>query len=44
MARIELVDQTLRDGQQSYWGMRMKAGEMLPVAGGSTPPATGSST
>jgi oxaloacetate decarboxylase (Na+ extruding) subunit alpha len=32
MARIELIDQTLRDGQQSYWGMRMKAGEMLPVA------------
>jgi oxaloacetate decarboxylase alpha subunit len=32
MARIELIDQTLRDGQQSYWGMRMKAGQMLPVA------------
>ncbi len=32
MARIEIVDQTLRDGQQSYWGMRMQAGQMLPVA------------
>jgi oxaloacetate decarboxylase (Na+ extruding) subunit alpha len=32
MARIEIVDQTLRDGQQSYWGMRMQAGQVLPVA------------
>ncbi|HEX6228552.1 MAG TPA: hypothetical protein VFZ41_03715 [Solirubrobacterales bacterium] len=32
MARIEIVDQTLRDGQQSYWGMRMRAGQMMPVA------------
>jgi oxaloacetate decarboxylase alpha subunit len=32
MARIELVDQTLRDGQQCLWGMRMTAGELLPVA------------
>jgi oxaloacetate decarboxylase alpha subunit len=32
MARIEIVDQTLRDGQQSLWGMRMRAGQMLPVA------------
>jgi len=32
MARIEFVDQTLRDGQQSLWGMRMQAGHMLPVA------------
>ncbi len=32
MARIEIVDQTLRDGQQSYWGMRMRAGQILPVA------------
>lgn len=32
MTRIEFIDQTLRDGQQSLWGMRMKAGEMLPVA------------
>jgi len=32
MARIEIVDQSLRDGQQSYWGMRMRAGQILPVA------------
>jgi oxaloacetate decarboxylase (Na+ extruding) subunit alpha len=32
MARIEIVDQTLRDGQQSYWGMRMRAGQILPIA------------
>ncbi|HZO04853.1 MAG TPA: hypothetical protein VFB52_00555 [Solirubrobacterales bacterium] len=32
MATIEIVDQTLRDGQQSYWGMRMQAGQLLPVA------------
>jgi oxaloacetate decarboxylase alpha subunit len=32
VARIEIIDQTLRDGQQSYWGMRMRAGQMLPVA------------
>lgn len=32
MARIEIVDQSLRDGQQSYWGMRMRAGHILPVA------------
>jgi oxaloacetate decarboxylase alpha subunit len=32
MARIEIVDQTLRDGQQSYWGMRMRPGQVLPVA------------
>ncbi|MFC3228158.1 hypothetical protein ACFOGJ_13010 [Marinibaculum pumilum] len=31
MAHIEFVDQTLRDGQQSLWGMRMKAGMALPV-------------
>jgi oxaloacetate decarboxylase alpha subunit len=32
MARIEFIDQTLRDGQQSLWGMRMRAGHVLPVA------------
>jgi oxaloacetate decarboxylase alpha subunit len=32
MARIELIDQSLRDGQQSLWGMRMRAGHILPVA------------
>ncbi len=26
MARIEFIDQSLRDGQQSLWGMRMRAG------------------
>jgi oxaloacetate decarboxylase alpha subunit len=28
---VEIVDQTLRDGQQSLWGMRMQAGMALPV-------------
>ena len=32
MARIELVDQSLRDGQQSLWGFRMRAGHVLPIA------------
>ncbi|MDO5534735.1 MAG: hypothetical protein Q4F65_08800 [Propionibacteriaceae bacterium] len=32
MADIRLVDQTLRDGQQSLWGLRMLPSEMLPVA------------
>ena len=32
MAPIEVIDQTLRDGQQSYWGMRMRAGQIIPVA------------
>lgn len=32
MAEIEFVDQTLRDGQQSLWGMRMRAGMIAPVA------------
>jgi oxaloacetate decarboxylase alpha subunit len=32
MALIEFVDQSLRDGQQSLWGMRMRAGHVLPVA------------
>lgn len=31
MAHIELLDETLRDGQQSLWGMRMQAGMALPV-------------
>ena len=30
--RIEFIDQSLRDGQQSLWGMRMRAGHILPVA------------
>jgi oxaloacetate decarboxylase alpha subunit len=32
MAHIEFIDQSLRDGQQSLWGMRMRAGHILPVA------------
>lgn len=32
MAHIEFLDETLRDGQQSLWGMRMQAGHALPVA------------
>ncbi len=32
MAHIKFLDETLRDGQQSLWGMRMQAGMMLPVA------------
>ena len=29
---IEFLDETMRDGQQSLWGMRMQAGMALPVA------------
>uniref|UniRef100_UPI0037522275 pyruvate carboxylase n=1 Tax=Sphingomonas sp. TaxID=28214 RepID=UPI0037522275 len=32
MAHIEFLDETLRDGQQSLWGMRMQAGMALPAA------------
>ena len=32
MAHIEFLDETLRDGQQSLWGMRMRAGMALPIA------------
>lgn len=32
MAHIEFIDMTMRDGQQSLWGMRMQAGMALPVA------------
>jgi oxaloacetate decarboxylase alpha subunit len=32
MPHVELLDETLRDGQQSLWGMRMQAGMALPVA------------
>ena len=32
MPPVEVIDQTLRDGQQSYWGMRMRAGQIIPVA------------
>lgn len=30
-ASVEILDTTLRDGQQSLWGMRMQAGMALPV-------------
>jgi oxaloacetate decarboxylase alpha subunit len=31
MITTELVDQTIRDGQQSLWGMRMRPGHALPI-------------
>ena len=31
MAHIQFLDETMRDGQQSLWGMRMQAGMALPV-------------
>ena len=32
MTDVQLIDTTLRDGQQSLWGMRMQAGMALPIA------------
>jgi oxaloacetate decarboxylase alpha subunit len=32
MAHIEFLDETLRDGQQSLWGMQMRCGMALPMA------------
>ena len=32
MKHVEFLDTTMRDGQQSLWGMRMKAGMALPVS------------
>ena len=32
MAHVEFLDTTMRDGQQSLWGMRMRAGMALPVS------------
>jgi oxaloacetate decarboxylase alpha subunit len=32
MPHVDVLDVTLRDGQQSLWGMRMQAGMALPVA------------
>ena len=29
---VEFVDQTLRDGQQSLWGLRMRAHHATPIA------------
>jgi len=31
MAHIEFLDETMRDGQQSLWGLRMRAGMALPI-------------
>ena len=31
MAHIKFVDETIRDGMQSLWGMRMQAGMALPI-------------
>ena len=33
MADVDIIDQTLRDGQQSLWGMRMKVAHLADVAG-----------
>jgi oxaloacetate decarboxylase alpha subunit len=32
MAHIEFLDETMRDGQQSLWGLRMQCGMALPVS------------
>jgi pyruvate carboxylase len=32
MAEIDIIDQTLRDGQQSLWGMRMKVAHLADIA------------
>ena len=32
MAHIDFLDVTMRDGQQSLWGLRMQAGMALPVS------------
>ena len=32
MTEIEIIDQTLRDGQQSLWGMRMKVAHLAGIA------------
>ena len=32
MAEIEIIDQALRDGQQSLWGMRMKVAHLAGIA------------
>ncbi len=32
MAHIEFLDETIRDGQQSLWGMQMRPGMALPMA------------
>jgi oxaloacetate decarboxylase alpha subunit len=32
LAHIEFLDETMRDGQQALWGLRMQAGMALPVS------------
>src|SRR5271168_4079330 len=32
MAHIDFLDETMRDGQQSLWGLRMQCGMALPVS------------
>jgi len=32
VAHVDFLDETMRDGQQSLWGMRMQAGMALPVS------------
>jgi oxaloacetate decarboxylase (Na+ extruding) subunit alpha len=32
VAHIDFLDETMRDGQQSLWGLRMQAGMALPVS------------
>ena len=32
MAHVEFIDQSLRDGQQSLWGMRLRTGQVAAVA------------
>jgi len=32
VAHVEIVDQTLRDGPQSLWGMRIRGGMTTAVA------------
>ncbi len=31
MSRLQIMDTTIRDGQQSLWATRMQIGEMLPI-------------
>ena len=31
MAKLQLMDTTIRDGQQSLWATRMSIGDMLPI-------------
>jgi pyruvate/oxaloacetate carboxyltransferase len=33
MNKIEFVDQTIRDGQQSLWGLMMRTDHIVPIAG-----------